>query len=77
MPPFPLSLHRAPKPAETQALTAFLQTQRAHFTANPEDATQLLHTGLAPQAPLDPADHAAWTQLARVLLKTHEVITRY
>ncbi len=74
---FQLALNRAPKAQESKSLTAFIQTQHAHYAANPEDAVKLLQTGLAPQAPLDPAEHAAWTQLARVLLNTHEVITRY
>jgi hypothetical protein len=47
------------------------------FKSTPEDATKLTHIGLAPKATLDPIEHAAWTQLARVLLNTQETITRY
>jgi hypothetical protein len=72
-----LALNRDPKPKELDSLTAFLQTQRDTFKSTPEDATKLTHIGLAPNAPLDPIEHAAWTQLARVLLNTQETITRY
>jgi hypothetical protein len=74
---FHLALNRDPKPKELDSLTAFLQTQRDTFKSTPEDATKLTHIGLAPKAPLDPIEHAAWTQLARVLLNTQETITRY
>ncbi len=74
---FELALHRAPKDAEIASLTIFLKNQHAHFAANTEDAVKLIQTGIASPARLDPAEHAAWTQLARVLLNTHEVITRY
>ena len=72
-----LALNRDPKPKELDSLTAFLQTQRDTFKSTPEDATKLTHIGLAPKATLDPIEHAAWTQLARVLLNTQETITRY
>jgi hypothetical protein len=74
---FHLALNRDPKPKELDSLTAFLNTQRTTFKATPEDAAKLTQIGLAPKAPLDPSEHAAWTQLARVLLNTQETITRY
>ena len=74
---FRLTVNREPKPKETEALTLFLTNQRESYKATPEDATKLLATGLAPKAELDPVEHAAWTQVARVLLNTHETITRY
>ena len=74
---FDLALNRKPKDKESQSLAAFLKTQRNYFTANPEDAAKLIQTGLAPKANLDPAEHAAWTQFARVLLNAQETITRY
>ena len=43
----------------------------------PADAEKLLAVGHAPRPDFDPVEHAAWTQLARVLLNTQEVITRY
>ena len=74
---FHLALNRDPKPKELDSLTAFLNTQRTTFKSTPEDATKLTQVGLAPKAPLDPSEYAAWTQLARVLLNTQETITRY
>ncbi len=74
---FRLTVNREPKPKETEALTLFLTNQRESYKATPKDATKLLATGLAPKAELDPVEHAAWTQVARVLLNTHETITRY
>ena len=74
---FHLALNRDPKPKELDSLTAFLNTQRTTFKATPEDAAKLTQVGLAPKAPLDPSEYAAWTQLARVLLNTQETITRY
>ncbi len=74
---FRLTVNREPKQKETEALALFLTKQRESYKATPEDATKLLATGLAPKAELDPVEHAAWTQVARVLLNTHETITRY
>jgi hypothetical protein len=74
---FRLALARAPKPAERTALTALLAAQREHYRANVADAQKVLAVGLAPAPAGDPAELAAWTSVARVLLNTHEVITRY
>jgi len=74
---FHLALNRDPKPKELDSLTAFLKTQRTAFKSTPEDAAKLTQIGLAPKAALDPIEHAAWTQFARVLLNTQESITRY
>ncbi|MFM8497899.1 MAG: PSD1 and planctomycete cytochrome C domain-containing protein [Planctomycetia bacterium] len=72
-----LALNRTPRYAEVTSLTQFLATQRDTFKAAPSDAEKTLAVGLAPRPHLDPLEHAAWTQLARVLLNTQEVITRY
>jgi hypothetical protein len=72
-----LALNREPQPDEAASLAAFLTSQREAFAAVPAEAEQLLAIGLAPRPELDPVEHAAWTQLARVLLNTQEVITRY
>ncbi|PAW69096.1 MAG: hypothetical protein B9S34_00185 [Opitutia bacterium Tous-C1TDCM] len=74
---FRLALARAPKPVERTALTAMLAAQRDHYRANVADAQKVLAVGLAPAPAGDPAELAAWTSVARVLLNTHEVITRY
>ena len=71
------ALNRPPRDQEIASLTEFLAAQREAFRAAPTDAQALLAVGLAPRADLDPIEHAAWTQLARVLLNTQEVITRY
>lgn len=72
-----LALNREPRDAELTSLTGFLATQRATFKTAPADAEKSLAVGLAPRPKLDPIEHAAWTQLSRVLLNTQEVITRY
>jgi len=74
---FQAALARPPKPAELQSLTAFLATQRATYRAAPADAEKLLRIGLAPPPAGDPAELAAWTMVARVVLNSQEVITRY
>lgn len=72
-----LVFNREPKPKELESLAAFLVTQRQYFAANPKDAAKITHIGLAPATTPDPVEHAAWTQLARILLNTQETITRY
>jgi hypothetical protein len=74
---FHQSLNRDPLPQERASLESFLASQRAFFQKSPDEATKLLAVGLAPSRKLDPIEHAAWTQVARVVLNTHEVITRY
>jgi hypothetical protein len=70
------ALNREPKEKEVTSLLAFLEEQQKYFTANPDEATKLIQVGIAPGASLAPVEHAVWTQLARVLLNTHETITR-
>jgi hypothetical protein len=72
-----LALNREPLPDEAASLASFVAGQRQAFAAVPADAEKLLAVGFAPRQPLDPVEHAAWTQLARVVLNTQEVITRY
>ncbi len=74
---FRLAVNREPRAEESAALADFLARQRAHYAEATEDAAKLLSVGLAPDAGLDPAEHAAWTQVARVLLNAQETITRY
>jgi hypothetical protein len=71
------SLNRDPLPQELASLESFLASQRAFFQKSPGEATKLLAVGLAASPKLDPIEHAAWTHVARVVLNTHEVITRY
>ena len=72
-----LAVNREPRQPELESLAAFLAGQRQAFAAAPADAEKSLAVGLAPRPKLDPVEHAAWTQAARVLLNLHEVITRY
>ncbi|MEI6247686.1 MAG: PSD1 and planctomycete cytochrome C domain-containing protein [Verrucomicrobiota bacterium] len=74
---FILAVGRQIKASERTALEKLIADQKAYYTANPAEATKLLKVGLTPPPTDDPATHAAWTQACRVLLNSHEVITRY
>ncbi len=63
------ALGRAPQPAETERLRAYLQEQRALFAAEPESATELLANSPA-------GTQAEWVALASVLFNLDEFITR-
>jgi hypothetical protein len=72
------ALLRPAKPPELESLQTFLGEQRDYFNAHPGDAKKLLQVGQRPPAEgLNPAEAAAWTSLARVVLNLHETITRY
>jgi len=74
---FRLAVGRDIKAAERVGLEKLIADQQAYYAANPAEAAKLLKIGLTPPPPGDPAAHAAWTQACRVLLNSHEVITRY
>ena len=74
---FQLALSRPPQRAEHDSLTTFLAAQREIYRADLSSAKKLLRIGLVPPTGGDVVEAAAWTQLARVLLNTQEVITRY
>jgi len=74
---FLLALAREPKAAETASLQRFLATQREHYRSDIDAAQKLLRVGRAPAPAGDPAELAAWTSVARVILNGQEVITRY
>jgi hypothetical protein len=74
---FLLAVAREPSAKETASLQAFLASQREHYRGDPEAAQKLLRVGLAPAPAGDPAELAAWTSVARVILNGQEVITRY
>ena len=74
---FQTALSRAAKPAELTSFAAFLTAQRATYRAAPADAEKLFRIGLSPPPSGDTVELAAWTSLARVLLNSQEVITRY
>jgi len=75
---FRLAVGREIKAGERPSLEKLVADQKAYYAAHPEDAAKLLKVGQAPApAGADPAELAAWTQACRVLLNSHEAITRY
>lgn len=72
-----MALARPPRAEETAAIQALVEKQLAEYRADPEAAKKLLQVGFKP-APsgLDPAELAAWTNAARVILNLHETVTR-
>jgi mono/diheme cytochrome c family protein len=79
---FRLALGREPIELERQRLAAFLEKQRDHFAAHPEEVGPLLDgagpagKALAKQEETPAADRAALLLLARVVLNLDECITR-
>jgi hypothetical protein len=68
---------RTPLPEEIATVREVLDKHAAQFAADPASASAYVKTGLAPQpAKLDPAELAAWTDVARIILNLHETITR-
>ena len=74
---FRLAMGRDIKPAERPSLEKLISEQTAYYQSNPADAAKLLKVGFSPTPAGDPAELAAWTQACRVLLNSHEAITRY
>ena len=74
---FQFAYARDPKPKEVESLKKFLAEQREQFAVTPDDAAKLLKIGQSPPSGGDPTELAAWTSLSRVVLNSHEVITRY
>jgi hypothetical protein len=75
---FRLAVGRDVKADERPSLEKLVADQKAYYASHPADAAKLLKTGQSPApAGVDPAELAAWTQACRVLLNSHEAITRY
>jgi hypothetical protein len=75
---FRLAVGREIKASERPSLEKLVADQKAYYQSHPEDATKLLKVGQAPTpAGVDQTELAAWTQACRVLLNSHEAITRY
>ncbi|MCA9067072.1 MAG: DUF1553 domain-containing protein, partial [Planctomycetaceae bacterium] len=71
------TLQRDPETVELSSLLSLLKTQQAAYSKAPEQATALLSVGQsAGPEDLNPAELAAWTHVARVLLNLHETVTR-
>lgn len=68
---------RPPKPAESSVLQAALRRERSRYAGNATAAGQFLAIGESPRDPtLPPAEHAAWAQVAALLLNLSETVTR-
>ena len=74
---FRLAMGRDIKPSERPSLEKLIADQTAYYKANPAEGAKLLKVGFSPPPAGDPAELAAWTQACRVLLNSHEAITRY
>lgn len=74
---FQRALSRSPRPAEREVLRSLLEKHLAEYQADHESATALLSIGSRPiPDQFDPAELAAWTNVARTLLNLHATITR-
>ncbi len=74
---FERAIARRPGPAELSILTARLDARLKGFRADPNAAKQLVAQGDAPLDPtIDPAELAAYTTAASVILNLDEVITK-
>jgi len=68
---------RPPTPVELAVLQRALSRERATFQAAPGTARSLLACGEAPRdESLEPVEHAAWAQVAALLLNLSETVTR-
>lgn len=71
------ALSRPIEPAESAVLEQLLDQHRREYEADPAAAQALLAVGAhAVPTDLPPATLAAWTNVTRVILNLHEVITR-
>src|SRR5262249_32007521 len=63
------ALGRRVKAKERESLLRFLDEQRKHYRENAADAENLIKVGIRPPAAgIDPAEHAAWASVCRVIL---------
>lgn len=74
---FRLATCRTPDERETAVLVKLYEDQLAEYQANPEAAKQLLSVGeLKRDETLEPAEHAAWTMVANLILNLDETVTK-
>jgi hypothetical protein len=60
-----------------QVLSRALARERAEFAADPASANALLSHGESPRnQEIAPEEHAAWTQVAALILNLSEIVTR-
>ncbi len=71
------STSREPKPAELKVLQSTLTRERTRYTAHANAANETLSVGESPRdQKLPPAEHAAWMQVATLILNLSESVTR-
>jgi predicted methyltransferase len=71
------ALERDPTSEETSLLIQLYRQHLAQYQADPAAAAALLNVGDSrPRKDVQPAELAAWTSVARVVLNLHETITR-
>jgi len=71
------ALQRLPRVEEVEIVVPVLRQHRADYARDPAAAAALAGVGLSARpTDLEPAEVAAWTHLARILLNLHETITR-
>ena len=71
------ALSRSPTPAEQSVLNTLLETHLRDYRHSPESAARLLKTGRLPVSKdRPPAEIAAWTNVARVILNHHDMLLR-
>ncbi len=74
---FAEGLSRAPEEKELAVLTATLKRERGRYAKNEPAARAFLSAGESPRnAGLTPAEHAAWAQVAVLVLNLSETVTR-
>ena len=74
---FRLPLARKPTPEEVAVLKKVYDEQLAHYRANGDAAAKLLSVGESPRDErFDPAELAAWTTVASVILNLDEAVTK-
>ena len=68
---------RVPTPQETAILSKSLASHLREYRSDPNAAKAMLAVGEAPRLPsIDPAEYAAWTVVANLLLNLDEAITK-
>ncbi len=75
---FTLLASRPPSEAESSACRSLLESLKARYTGAEQDTRALLAIGETPRdESLDPAEHAAWTQVAATVLASDVAILLY
>ena len=68
---------RVPTPRETAILAESLAGHRREYRTDTKAAQAMLAIGESPRLPsIDPAEYAAWTVVANLLLNLDEAITK-